>query len=172
MEQVTSSDITAFMRQQQARDLVSETTLQLNAGNWAGFLELCDASAFVYSIINYSPEIKKVQCWMKQDFPGLSALLNMLPKHNSDRGQLTRHAMPVRVTGNATHDRFEVISHVVVYRTEWDAEDAHLQSGATSLYVVGRYIDQVALTANGARLCARVMDLETRQVGIGSHHIL
>ncbi|NPC59132.1 nuclear transport factor 2 family protein [Caenimonas soli] len=165
-------DANAMLRQQIARDLVCETSLHLNAGDWAKFLELCDDGSFEYSIINYSPEIRKTQCWMKQDRAGLAKVLNLLPKHNSDRAQLTRHIMPSRVTPGDEEGSFEVVSQMTVYRTEWDAENSHLQSGATSLYVVGKYIDHVILSDSGARLCKRIVELDTRQVGIGSHHIL
>jgi methanesulfonate monooxygenase subunit beta len=164
--------IEAFMRQQRVRDLVFESCLHLNAGEWTSFLGLCDERSFSYSIVNFSPEIKKAQCWMKQDHAGLSKLLALLPKHNSDRAHLTRHVTPYAVRPLDELDEFESISHMTVYRTEWDAEDSHLQSGATTLYVIGKYIDRVRFEADRPLLRSRVVDLDTRQVGIGSHHIL
>ncbi|KWT95797.1 hypothetical protein WDL1CHR_03384 [Variovorax sp. WDL1] len=163
-------ETTMLLKQMAARDLVCDACLRLNSGDWTGFLALCDPSAFSYSIINYSPEIKRLQCWMKQDYAGLGKVLDLLPRHNSDRAHLTRHVMPCRVT--PTDAGFEVISHMTVFRTEWDAEDSHLQSGATSLYVVGTYVDQVLSASGRMLLASRVVDLDTRQVGIGSHHIL
>lgn len=164
-------DIKAFVEQQKARDLVCETCLHLNAGDYTSFLKACGQDGFTYSIVNFSPEIKKVQTWMKQDRAGLAKILDLLPKHNSDHARLTRQVTPYRVTPKG-EGAYEVISQVSIYRTEWDAENSHLQSGATSLYVIGRYIDDVVLGPQGARLAARVVDLDTRQVGIGSHHIL
>jgi methanesulfonate monooxygenase small subunit len=164
--------IELFMRQQQARDLVLVACLHLNASEWPSFLKLCDERSFTYSIVNFSPEIKRTQCWMKQDFAGLSKLLSLLPKHNSDRARLTRHVTPYLVRPLTEPGEFEVTSHVTVYRTEWDAEDSHLQSGATTLYVVGKYVDDVRFESDLPLLRRRVVDLDTRQVGIGSHHIL
>ena len=164
--------IATFMRKQRVRDLVFESCLHLNGGEWENFLGLCDEDTFTYSIVNFSPEIKKAQCWMKQDHAGLSKLLDLLPKHNSDRARLTRHVTPCVVRPLDGADAFEAISHVTVYRTEWDAEDSHLQSGATTLYVIGRYVDRVHFEWNRPLLRSRVVDLDTRQVGIGSHHIL
>lgn len=165
-------DLTTFLNHQRARDLVCESCLHLNAGDTTKFLQLCEQGEFTYSIVNFSPEIKKVQCWMKQNYSGLAKILDLLPKHNSDHARLTRHAVPYRVTATAQSDTVEVISQVAIYRTEWDAENSHLQSGATSLYVIGRYIDTVRLTNGDGRLASRTVDLDTRQVGIGSHHIL
>lgn len=164
-------DIKAFLIQQKARDLVCESALQLNAGDYSGFLQQCEQKAFTYSIVNFSPEIKKVQCWMKQDYTGLAKILDLLPKHNSDHARLTRQVTPYKVTDKG-EGTYEVTSQVSIYRTEWDAENSHLQSGVTSLYVIGRYVDTVRLEDGNAKLAGRVVDLDTRQVGIGSHHIL
>jgi hypothetical protein len=168
----TMDDIQNFIRQQRARDLVLESCMHLNAGEWSSFLALCDPGTFTYSIVNFSPEIKKVQCWMKQDHAGLSKVLALLPKHNSDRAHLTRHVTPCLVGPDDGSGELEVTSYMTVYRTEWDAEDSHLQSGATTLYVVGRVIDRVLVEQDRRLLRNRVVDLDTRQVGIGSHHIL
>lgn len=164
-------DMMTFFQQQKVRDAVCESALHLNAGDYGRFLQMCDQKHFEYSIINFSPEIKKVQCWMKQNYSGLAKVLDLLPKHNSDHARLTRHVIPYRVTAKG-NGAFEVVSQTAVYRTEWDAENSHLQSGATRLYVIGKYVDCVTLTDSGAQLTSRVVDLDTRQVGIGSHHIL
>lgn len=164
-------DIKAFVDQQRVRDLVCETSLHLNSGDYTKFLQACEQKNFSYTISNYSPEIKKQQCWMKQDYAGLAKILDLLPKHNSDHARLTRQVVPYRVTPKGGNS-FEAISQVSIFRTEWDAENSHLQSGATSLYVIGRYVDTVVLDDQGPRLTSRVVDLDTRQVGIGSHHIL
>lgn len=164
-------EMKSFVAQQAVRDLVCEASLHLNAGDYGKFLQLCEQGQFAYSIVNFSPEIKKVQCWMKQDYPGLAKILDLLPKHNSDHARLTRQVTPYKVTAKGGGE-YEATSQVSIYRTEWDAENSHLQSGATSLYVIGRYVDTIKLGENGARLLSRTVDLDTRQVGIGSHHIL
>jgi len=164
-------DLKTFLEQQKVRDLVVEGCLHLNAGDYTSFLKLCDSRQFTYAITNFSPEIRKTQCWMQQDYAGLAKVLDLLPTHNSDHARLTRHAIPCRLSARGAGS-YEVVSQVAIYRTEWDAENSHLQSGATSLYVIGRYLDQVVLTDKGPLLAGRVIDLDTRQVGIGSHHIL
>ena len=154
-----------------AVDLVYDTCMALNDNQWDVFLSLCDPQSFRYRIKNYCPEIRKEQTWMDQDYQQLTHLFDLLPKHNSDRPKLTRHATVYRKRpGN--DGELTVTSHLTVYRTEWDGGDSHLHSGATSLYVVGRYVDTIRIADNGFRLTGRVVDLDTRQVGIGSHFIL
>jgi hypothetical protein len=150
---------------------VYESCLALNANRWDDFLSLCDPQTFCYRITNYSPEIKREQCWMDQDFAKLTKLFQLLPRHNSDRAHLARHATVYRVARGADCT-VDATTAVAVYRTEWDAGDSHLLSGATSLYVVGRYVDRLRVQGGVALLLRRTMELDTRQVGIGSHHIL
>ena len=110
---------------------------------------------------------------MRQDFDGITHLLALLPKHNSDHAQLTRHITPYQVRRITDEpNTFEAISQLVIYRTEWDSDNSHLKSGATSLYVVGKYIDKIKVVADGFLLSSRVVDLDTRQVGTGSHMLL
>lgn len=157
----------------QIRDFVCQTCVALNNCSWDEFVKQCDKIDFNYSIENYSPEIKKRQCWMRQDFDGIKHLLALLPKHNSDHAQLTRHITPYQVRRITDEpNTFEAISQLVIYRTEWDSDNSHLKSGATSLYVVGKYIDKIKVVADGFLLSSRVVDLDTRQVGTGSHMLL
>lgn len=156
---------------QAAANTVYESCIALNRGAWGDFLTLCEPKAFRYQISNYSPEIKRTQVWMDQTYDQLAALFQLLPKHNSDRALLTRHVTVYRVVASEEGE-LAVHSEFVIYRTEWDAGDSHLESGATSLYVVGRYLDRMRLRQREARLVQRTVDLDTRQVGIGSHFIL
>ncbi|MGE0801108.1 MAG: methanesulfonate monooxygenase [Lautropia sp.] len=152
-------------------DLVYESCLALDNSAWGAFLALCDPERFRYRIKNFCPEIRKEQTWMDQTHEQLRHLFELLPKHNSDSPKLTRHATVYRKRSDG-EDAFTLTSHLTVYRTEWDGGDSHLQSGITSLYVVGRYVDTVRVTEDGPRLTSRVVDLDTRQVGIGLHYIL
>lgn len=157
----------------QIRDFICQTCISLNNCSWDEFINQCNPKGFSYSIENYSPEIKKRQCWMRQDFDGVKHLLGLLPKHNSDHAQLTRHITPYEIKRSIDDpNTYDVISQLAIYRTEWDSDNAHLKSGMTSLYVIGKYIDKVTLTADKFLLSRRVVDLDTRQVGTGSHMLL
>ena len=152
-------------------DVVYESCLALDNGQWSEFLALCDPERFRYRIKNFCPEIRREQTWMDQTFEQLQHLFELLPRHNSDRPKLTRHATVYRKRSGG-ENVFTLTSHLTVYRTEWDGGNSHLHSGTTSLYVVGRYIDTICVMDDGPRLTSRVMDLDTRQVGIGMHYIL
>lgn len=154
-----------------ATAVVYESCLALNESRWQEFLALCDPEVFRYRITNYSPEIRRVQCWMDQSVQNLAKLFQLLPKHNSDRAQLTRHATVYRVA-SAADGLLEASTQLAVYRTEWDAGDSHIESGATSLFVIGRYVDRLRLREADALLVQRTVELDTRQVGIGSHFML
>lgn len=157
---------------QQVHEVIYESCLALNAEKWNDYLELCDESAFNYSIVNYSPEIRRDQCWMERDYQGLKSIFDLLPKHNSDRSQLTRHATVYKVDHDRQAKQAHAVTLVTIYRTQLDGINSHFESGATSLFAVGKYIDVIGLGAGAARLAKRVVRLDTRQVDIGSHYPL
>ena len=156
----------------QVHELIYESCLALNAEKWNDFLALCDETGFVYSIVNYSPEIRREQCWMERDYKGLKSMLDLLSRHNSDRSQLTRHATVYKVDFDAQGERASAVTLVSIYRTQLDGINSHMESGATSLFAVGRYLDEIDLRSGAPRLLARVVRLDTRQVDIGSHYPL
>lgn len=157
---------------QQVHELIYESCLALNAEKWYDYLALCDESKFNYTIVNYSPEIRREQCWMDRDYKGLKSIFDLLPKHNSDRSQLTRHATVYKVDYDLERKQARALTLVTIYRTQLDGINSHFESGATSLFAVGRYIDVIGLEAGEARLVKRVVELDTRQVDIGSHYPL
>lgn len=157
---------------QQVHELIYESCLALNAEKWNDYLALCDESKFNYTIVNYSPEIRREQCWMDRDYKGLKSIFDLLPKHNSDRSQLTRHATVYKVDYDLERKQARALTLVTIYRTQLDGINSHFESGATSLFAVGRYIDVIGLEVGEARLVKRVVELDTRQVDIGSHYPL
>ncbi|MGH8222747.1 MAG: aromatic-ring-hydroxylating dioxygenase subunit beta [Woeseiaceae bacterium] len=150
-------------------ELVYESCLALNAEDWAAFLGWCEPEGFRYRIVNFSPEIRREQCWMDRDWKGLKSLLELLPKHNSDHSPLTRHATVYRVRVDAAADEAAATTMVAIYRTQLDGVNSHFESGQTSLFAVGRYEDRIRIRGGEPRLLARTVRLDTRQVDIGSH---
>lgn len=154
---------------QRVQDLVYASCLQANDSNWPAYLDLCDSSDFQYRITNYSPEIKKDQCWMFQDFAGLKKMILLLPKHNSDHSVLTRHAVVHAIDFDEAKLEATCTSLVTIYRTQLDGASSHFESGKTSLYAIGKYLDRVCFKDDGPKLMAREVRLETRQLDIGTH---
>jgi len=155
---------------QLVEEVVYESCLALNAEDWGTFLGLCDKETFRYRIVNYSPEIRREQCWMERDWKGLKSLLDLLPRHNSDHSPLTRHATVYRVKVDGTVGEADATTLLTIYRTELDGGNSHFDSGQTSLFAVGKYEDRIRLSKeDGPRLMRRTVRLDTRQIGIGSH---
>jgi methanesulfonate monooxygenase small subunit len=140
-------------------ELVYRSCLALDERNFTGFLELCD-DGFRYKVTAYSPEIRKDMVWLDHDKKGMEKLFTQLGRHNSDHSPLTRHATVYTVKLDGT--QAEVVSALQVFRTALDG-------GATELYSVGRLIDTVKLDGGDPKLAQRVVKLDTRQLGFGSH---
>jgi len=153
-------------------DTIYDSSLALNDEDWNGFLGFCDNGSFHYRIVNYSPEIRKEQCWMDRDWKGMKSLFDLLPKHNSNHSPLTRHATVQRL-GHDGADGDEVLatSLLTVYRTQLDGMNSHFESGQTILFAVGKYEDRlrVDLESGSAVLLSRDVKLDTRQIDVGSH---
>lgn len=141
-------------------ELVYRTCLALDSLDFNAYLALCDEN-YHYVIGAYSPEIKKEMTWLEHDMAGMQLLFKNLPKHNSDKSMLSRHASVYTVEfADDTHA--DVVSGLQVYRTTLDG-------GATELFAVGKMRDKVVLGADGARLLERRIKLDTRMFGIGFH---
>jgi len=146
-------------QRQQIEELVYRSCLALDERDYKGFLALCDPG-FRYKVMVYSPEIRKDMVWLDHDRAGMETLFVNLPRHNSDHSPLSRHATvyTVKVQGQQA----EVVSALQVFRTALDG-------GATELYSVARLIDTIKLDGGEPRLASRVVKVETRQLGFGSH---
>jgi hypothetical protein len=78
-------------------DLVYRSAELLDESLWNEWLALCDDS-FVYKIVAHSPEIRRDMIWLEHGLQGMLNLVDLLPKHQSDRSRLTRHTSLYRVT--------------------------------------------------------------------------
>ncbi len=141
-------------------ELVYRTCLALDAVDFNAYLALCDEK-YHYVIGAYSPEIRKDMVWLEHDMAGMQLLFKNLPKHNSDKSMLSRHAS-VYTVAFSDDIHADVVSGLQVYRTSLDG-------GATELFAVGKMRDKIVLGADGARLLERRITLDTRMFGIGFH---
>jgi methanesulfonate monooxygenase subunit beta len=141
--------------------LVYTSALRLDAGDFAGYLELC-APEFRYLITAYSPEIRQEMIWLDHDKAGLQALFETLSRHHSDPSPLSRHVTLYTVEVAADGGTAAVVSALMVFRTALDG-------GATELFAVGKMHDIVTLASGPPRLAKRQVRLDTRMLGIGSH---
>jgi len=142
-------------------ELVYRSVLLLDDRDFEGFLGLCTPD-FRYAVQAYAPEIRREMVWLDHDRPAIEALFRNLPRHHSDPSPLTRHATVYTVTFDASGASAEVVSAFQVFRTALDG-------GATSLFAVGKLRDSVRIVDGRPLLAARIVRLDTRQLGIGSH---
>jgi len=142
-------------------ELVYRAALRLDAADYAGFLALCGPE-FRYTIATYSPEIRQQMTWLDHDRAGLEHLFETLPRHHSDRAPLSRHVSVYTVDVDASGERAAIVTALQVFRTRLDG-------GATELFAVGKIYDQARLVEGAAHLASRRIQLDTRQLGIGTH---
>jgi methanesulfonate monooxygenase small subunit len=152
---------------QAVRDLIYRAGLLLDEERFRDWLKLCSAD-FTYSIKVYSPEISRDMTWFERDVPGMEATIELMPKHNTDHGRLTRHATVYTV--DLDGDTARAVTSFVCYRTMLDGINSHMDSGETQLFAVGKYYDRISLSGGEPKFVERVVRLETRRMDKGSHY--
>jgi methanesulfonate monooxygenase subunit beta len=149
------------LQQRQAiEELIYRSCLALDAQDYKAFLAMCEPD-FRYAITTYSPETRRDQVWLDHDRGGMETLFTNLPRHNSDHSPLTRHATVYTVDRDGD-SQAKVVSALQVFRTQLDG-------GATELFAVGHFHDDVRLSGEAAKLLRRTVRLDTRQLGYGYH---
>ena len=141
----------------EAINLISEMCEHLDKERFDEFLKFC-SSEFNYRIIVYSPEIKKDMIWMDQDYSGMKNLLCLVPQHLRRLGSLSRYISIGKF--EETKDYLSINSPFQIMHTDLN--------GITKLFAVGRYIDEIQIR-DELLLKNRLVKLDTRDLGIGSH---
>src|SRR5262245_57278447 len=144
---------------QQIEELIYRSCLALDDRDFKAFLDLCD-EGFRYKVSAYSPEIRKDMVWLDHDKKGMEALFTQLPRHNSDHSPLTRHA--TLYTAKVNGAQAEGGCALEGFRSALDGR-------ATDLCSVARLIDTVKLGGATPKPAQRLVKMETRQLGFGSH---
>lgn len=108
--------------------------------------------------------------WYEQDLAGLQTMIEMLPRHNTDHGRLTRHATVYAI--EVAPDRGEAMATTsfACYRTMLDGINSHIDAGDSQLFVIGKYHDRFRLANEGPRFVERTVYLDTRRLDKGSHY--
>jgi methanesulfonate monooxygenase subunit beta len=163
-------DLLVHERRSVAEDLIYTGACFLDERNWDAWLSLATPD-FHYRIGAYSPEIRKEMTWLEHDREGLRALFALLGKHHADHALWFRQATLQRVT-QESEDTLRAVTQFVIFHTAVDIGDVHVESGSTKLFAVGRYYDQINWFDGRWLLADRYVQLDTRQLGIGSHNIV
>ena len=115
-----------------------------------------------YEVVVYSPDIRKDMIWLAHDKCELTELLKMVPSHARQLGRYFRQSNVEQIQKDEGSGLFSVTSSVVVIYTEID--------GSSRLFAVARYHDKVRIASDQMPLLVkRVVQLETRDLGTGSH---
>ncbi len=152
------------------KETIYRGILQLDAGHFGAWLENT-TSDLRYHITTYSPEIRKEMTWLEHDQAGLAALFELLPKHHVNHAKWFRHGV-LYAYEPQQNGTVKAITSLALYETISDVGEAHLEAGASRLFLVGRYHDRFRFERGRWFLSERNVKLETRQLGIGTHFIV
>jgi len=139
--------------------LIFATVLKLDAEDFKGFLRHC-GEGFRYSIKAYSPELGKEMTWLDHGRKGMQDLFAMLPQHVRMKGRFKRH-VSIYSIDQQEDGSVRAQSSVLLIHTD--------PEGNSKLFAAGQYEDEIDLSGDTPRLGARVVRLETRELGPGMH---
>lgn len=150
------------------RDLIYRGSLLLDDERFLDFLKLCD-SDFRYFVKTFGLEINREMIWLEKDYEEYKLMIEMLPRHNTDHGRLTRHTSVYTVEEDG-RDMVRATSSFACFRTMVDGINSHIDAGETQLFVIGKYYDRIRVSGSEPRFVERVAYLETRRLDKGSHY--
>lgn len=141
------------------RELVHRSCFALDREDFPEFLSYC-APSFEYRISTYSPEIRKPMIWFDQDYGGLESMFDMVSQHLKRLGTLFRHPS-MGIIDRVSDTEMKIVTSVLIVDTD--------PNGRSKLFAAARYTDTIDLSGTAPRLTARFVNLETRDLGVGSH---
>ena len=151
------------------RDSIYRSCMYKDEMKWEDWLDLCDED-FQYSITAYSPEISNDMIYLSGDRAEMSGMMKMLPKHNTDHSPLKRHCSVYAVDFEDDGKTATAVSSVVVYQTQLDGINSHVDAGASKVFLVGRYFDKFRVEEGKAKFVEREVKLDTRSLSKGTHY--
>lgn len=141
----------------------NEVTLRtarcLDNQDFDAFLALCTED-LSYVVKVWSPDLRQDMIWFDHDRSSIEALFGSVHEHIVRTERALRH-LGQSIVDFEGSDLASVDTSVAVFLT-----DTH---GDSRLWAVGRYIDRVEKHRGSWLLAQRVVRLETRNLGIGSH---
>ncbi len=140
------------------RTVVLRSGLLLDGDDLTGWLSLFDQDG-VYELRAYSTEIRQWMTWWLATRGELEKTLAEVTQHVRDTAQ-RRHVIgaPVVEVQGATA---QAVSPFSIFRT--------LPDGVSSLYLVGRYEDALALRDGAWRITRRTVVTDTRVLDMFTH---
>lgn len=153
--------MTSMVNDRSISELIYRGCLALDAEDFQGFMRLC-APQLRYWITVQSPDLRKEMTWLSHDHTGMTAMLEAVPKHLKRLGTLKRQVSVCLIERDAVDAHLvKVTSSFLVISTD--------PEGRSKLFAAGMYFDEVAMDRDIPMLAARHVQLETRDLGIGTH---
>ena len=140
-------------------DVTVRASRCLDALDFEAFMALCTMD-FRYTVEVWSPDLRRNMTWFEHDRTSIEALFGSVHEHIVRPERTLRHLGHCLVELEDA-DLASVDTSVAAFLT-----DTH---GSTRLWAVGRYLDRVERHDGSWRLTQRIVRLETRDLGIGSH---
>lgn len=150
------------------KGLIYKSCLYQDDLEWNQWLDLCDEK-YQYVIRAYSPEIQSDMIYLSGDRAHMKSLTDMLPKHNSDHSPLKRHCTVYDVEIEDNGKTASAVSSVVVYQTQLDGINSHVDAGESRIFLAGRYNDRFRIDGDNIKFTEREVRIETRRLDKGSH---
>ena len=140
--------------------VVYRSCLALDDERFGDYLALC-ADDFRYRVTAYSPELRKEMVWLDRGREQLANLLESVDNHVRLPGRFTRQANVYLVEREPAKGWATVTASLVVMYTD--------PQGVSRVFAVGRYVDSIEVAGVRPLLKSREVQLETRELGPGSH---
>ena len=123
------------------REAIYKAILNLDDQKWNDWIDQCDED-FHYSVVTYSPEIRKEIKYLGLSHKELHPYFDLLPKHNSDHSPMRRHATIYSVDLSEDGGSAEAVTSFMITQELIDGINAALYSGENHLYRIGKYYDK------------------------------
>lgn len=142
-------------------NLIYAACLQMNADDYAGWLNDLCVPAFRYSITAYSEEIDQRMTWFDHPRQPLLELCLSAGEHFTNLGRFHRHASVYRVAFDRNAERADAVSSVIVMHTTLEGE--------SRFYATGYYEDRIDISGARPLFARRNVALTTTLLVSGSH---
>ena len=142
----------------EVQQFIQRTASLLNAEKLSEWVQQFDAAG-TYEVTAYSTELGKELAWWKQELPLLQKTISGAPRHVRGPARRLHDLGPPLVSVTGDEARGETAFSV--FRT--------LPTGETSLFAVGRYLDELVRVGSGWRFSVHRVQLETRVLDAFTH---
>ena len=137
----------------EVQQFIQRTASLLNAEKLSEWVQQFDAAG-TYEVTAYSTELGKELAWWKQELPLLQKTISEVPRHVRDPARRLHVLGPPLVSVTGDEARGETAFSV--FRT--------LPTGETSLFAVGRYLDEIVRTPAGLKFARRECVYDTEMI--------